>query len=198
MKKVIAMLLVLMIGLTAISCAMADEGAEESAPAPVVEVKKEEPAPAPVPVVSEVKEEAEETPAAPAEVVSEEAENEIIEENATEEPVVENEITEENITEEETAEEATEEAVEEEAEAEESSVSVKLELKNKGTIEMGDKITIQAKVEGLEGGYSISWECNKADGKGWEEIKGASGDEYSFYLTEETVAYSYRALVSIG
>ena len=42
--------------------------------------------------------------------------------------------------------------------------------------------------------YTIRWESN--DGSGWKEIKGETGDEYEFVVTEENVHDIYRVVLT--
>lgn len=124
---------------------------------------------------------------------------EVVVQEPTEEPVEEaTEVeTEEQVEIEVEIEEATEVETEEEAEeAEAFAGEVEIKLENEGDIYFGDTVTLRAVVRSANAGYTIRWEVNK-DGSedGWKVIEDETKDTYSFEVTEENVAYAYRAVL---
>ena len=109
---------------------------------------------------------------------------------ATEAPATEAPATEVPATEEPTAEPAPE-ATEEAPVAFTGSVEVKLE--NEGEIFFGDTVVLRAEVRDANTAYEIRWEVKKD--RDWEVIGGEDESIYKFVVTEENVAYEYRAVL---
>ena len=74
--------------------------------------------------------------------------------------------------------------------AEEESVTVSVA---DDAIYFGEKVTLVATVNGVEGEYRIVWEVNA--GGSWEMI--GTGSTYSFIADELTASCEYRAIVVV-
>ncbi len=71
--------------------------------------------------------------------------------------------------------------------------SVKVSIVNKGKIELGDTVTLKAKVKGAKGiAVEINWEVN--DGTGWTRIAGETGAKMNFQVTEGNAGCQWRAV----
>lgn len=171
---------------------------------PVGEPTEEQPVEEPVateeaPVVPTEEPAATEPTPAPTTEVTEEPAPE-----ATEEPVVEEtaEPTEEpGVEATEEPEDETTEEVEPEATPVPVNCNVEIEIVNaKDTYYYGDEITFRAIVTGCEGvDYQINWEFNDNDME--DEIEweyAASGETFTFVVTEETANWQWRAAVVIA
>ena len=71
--------------------------------------------------------------------------------------------------------------------------SADIELKNRGDIYYGDKITLVAKVNDTNLSYRLVWEAYDSPDRGWFTV--GSGDQYSYTLTEENVDREYRVVL---
>ena len=68
-----------------------------------------------------------------------------------------------------------------------------IELKNEGRLKFGEEITLEAKVQDVNVNYRLIWEANDSDGRGWFSI--ASGEQYSYTLTQENLERQYRVVL---
>lgn len=57
----------------------------------------------------------------------------------------------------------------------------------------GDTVTLTSSVSDVDAPYSITWEADF--GQGWKAVN--TGSTYSFELTEQTAAASYRAVLTV-
>ena len=65
-----------------------------------------------------------------------------------------------------------------------------------GAVHYGDSITLTAVLSGYEGvNYTITWQVRDAGGA-WNDISGASGLNYSFELSPESMDDEWRVLVT--
>lgn len=77
---------------------------------------------------------------------------------------------------------------------------VKIELKNKGQIYFGDKVTIQVKVKEANAAYTVRWEYYNKDADvehgedPWVQIY--KGEKYEFKVNEENAVLTYRIWVN--
>ena len=68
--------------------------------------------------------------------------------------------------------------------------TAEIDLVNEGTLRFGDEITLEAKVQDANLSYRLIWEANDKDDRGWYTI--ASGEKYSYTLTEDNFEREYR------
>ena len=71
--------------------------------------------------------------------------------------------------------------------------TARIELMNEGELQFGDEIRLEAKVEDVNLNYRMIWEANDDDERGWYTI--ASGEKYSYTLTEENIDREYRVVL---
>ncbi len=71
--------------------------------------------------------------------------------------------------------------------------TARIELINEGELQFGDEIRLEAKVEDVNLDYRMIWEANDNDERGWYTI--ASGEKYSYTLTEENIDREYRVVL---
>lgn len=105
----------------------------------------------------------------------------------------------------ETAEETEQEPASEEEQPEQApaaKVSVKMETNiEPEDLKVGDHFKMKAVITGLEKGtYTIQWQCDFAEtgSDRWQDIKGATSDEYEVVITEDMAGYSWRFIVDDG
>ena len=58
----------------------------------------------------------------------------------------------------------------------------------------GETVRLTSKVEGFDG-YELmyQWECDK--GNGFQEVRGANSDSYSFEASAESLSWNWRLAV---
>lgn len=114
-------------------------------------------------------------------------------------PVAEEKPAEQEAVQAETKETPAEEEVEvaAEPEEEESELFVTAFIKNpQEEYFFGDRMTLSADVEGLNGKTcQFQWQCKNRDGGDWKDISGATERDYSFELDENTANLDYRVKV---
>ena len=71
--------------------------------------------------------------------------------------------------------------------------SAEIQLKNSGTIRLGDRVTLQAVLRNVNMDCRIVWEANDSDERGWFEV--GNGTEYSYTLTAENMTREYRVVL---
>lgn len=76
-----------------------------------------------------------------------------------------------------------------------ANAKINISLVNKDELYYGDTVTLRAKVSGVEegGAYSIQWQADY--GEGWENIGGATGENYRFTVNAENASLPYRAVM---
>lgn len=72
--------------------------------------------------------------------------------------------------------------------------SIYIARKGNGDIYFGDQVTLEAFVNNVPAGYTITWEYETEDG--WVQI--ATGDTYTFTVTQANANYVYRAVLVIA
>lgn len=75
-------------------------------------------------------------------------------------------------------------------------ISIWIELRARGELYLGDRVTLVARVEGVCGDYELRWEVDSGDGLGWRPIPGARGPEYELTLTPESARCDYRVVLT--
>ena len=78
------------------------------------------------------------------------------------------------------------------------SVRLRTNLDDGTTPYEGMTVVLTVELEGFEDcQYTIKWQ-RSTDNINWEDIPGATGEEYRFTLTEETNGYYWNAQVTVG
>ena len=71
--------------------------------------------------------------------------------------------------------------------------TAEIELKNEGDLKYGDEIFLEAKVKDANLSYRLVWEAFDDAERGWFTV--ASGEKYSYTLTEENIEREYRVVL---
>lgn len=74
-----------------------------------------------------------------------------------------------------------------------SGIVVNVYCLNEGAHRAGDEVSIYAQVNNAHTPYRLTWQYN--DGTGWKDT-ACHGHVYTYELTRENAAYSYRAVVT--
>lgn len=74
-------------------------------------------------------------------------------------------------------------------------VNVSSNVDDADELNLGDKITLTADVQGYEGvNYTFQWQSS-VDNENWENVSGANSGNYTFTLTEETSQNYWRVIL---